>query len=322
MRILITGSSGQIGTNLGLYLLRHGHEVWGLDRRSNPWTTTIPTLHCDLGHSPTEIVPILRNHNLDRLDAIVHLAAHAKVFGMLKTPEQALENVVMTHNVLQACLQLETPVVFSSSREVYGSIQRPDAPIAESESDLTLAQSPYSASKIACETWIYSYARCYGIRYLVFRLSNVYGRYDHDLDRLERVVPLFIRELAAGRQITVYGEQKLLDFTHVDDCVRGLARGIERLVGGQICNHTINLAYGDGHTLTELAHHIGNAVGRSPQIVIKPSRAGEIHYYVADISKARVLLEFRPTIPLSEGILRAVSESPIVCASLQLHTSV
>ena len=61
-----------------------------------------------------------------------------------------------------------------------------------------------SASKIAGEAFVYSYARCYGLRYLVFRFSNVYGRFDNDLDRMERVIPLFIHQLS---HVLEYAEQ-------------------------------------------------------------------------------------------------------------------
>ena len=70
---------------------------------------------------------------------------------------------------------------------------------------------PYSASKIAGEAFIYSYAECYGLPYLVFRFSNVYGRYDCDIERLERVIPLFIRRIAEGQPIVVYGREKVLE---------------------------------------------------------------------------------------------------------------
>ena len=133
---------------------------------------------------------------------------------------------------------------------------------AETAADFAYTESPYSASKIAREAFIYSYARCYGLRYLVFRFSNVYGRFDNDLQRMVRVLPLFIHQLSRDEPITVYGgDEKVLDFTYVDDCVDGIARGIEALAAGRVANETINLAYGQGNTLVHAAELIARELG-------------------------------------------------------------
>jgi nucleoside-diphosphate-sugar epimerase len=306
MRILITGSSGQIGTNLALYLLERGHKVFGVDVRPNSWTDAFPTLLQDLsapfidfsgglGHVP---------YPAD-LDVVVHFAAHAKVHELVEQPARALENIVMTYNVLEFCRHNGLPIIFSSSREVYGDIRRYIT--EESYADFAFTESPYSASKISGEALIYSYAQCYGLRYLVFRFSNVYGRYDVDIERMERVIPLFIRKIARGEPITVYGEKKVLDFTYVDDCVAGVYGGIELLAGGREANHTINLAYGQGNSLVILAEYIGEEMGMSPRMTVEPSRVGEVTHYVANIGKARALLGYTPQVSLREGIGRAVA---------------
>src|SRR5881409_1856545 len=246
MRILVTGSSGQIGTNLALRLAGDGHEVFGIDKRLNTWTDEFRYLLQDLsGHYPS-FPRGIGGVEYPEVDLVVHLAAHAKVHQLVRQPHRALENAVMTFNVLELCRQENLPIVFSSSREVYGDVHRFAAEEAhEASADFAYTESTYSASKIAGEALIYSYARCYGLRYLVFRFSNVYGRYDNDIERMERVIPLFIREISRGEPVTVYGKEKKLDFTYVDDCVDGIMAGIERLLSGQVVNHTINLAYGE-----------------------------------------------------------------------------
>jgi len=306
MRILITGSSGQIGTNLGLYLLEHGHYVFGVDKRPNIWTDKIETLLQDLS------VPYRHfEHGIGtaeypaNLDVVVHLAANAKVHELVQHPDRALDNIIATYNVLEFCRHNGVPIIFSSSREVYGDIHRYIT--EESQADFSFTESPYSASKIAGEALIYSYAQCYGLRYLVFRFSNVYGRYDTDLERMERVLPLFIRKIRRGEPITVYGKEKVLDFTYVDDCVDGIYRGIKLLVDGRECNHTVNLAYGQGNSLITVAEYIGEELGVEPEIHVEPSRVGEVTHYVANIGKAHALLNYNPTTPLREGIHKAIA---------------
>jgi nucleoside-diphosphate-sugar epimerase len=308
MRILITGSSGQIGTNLGLKLQEDGHFVFGVDKRPNTWTNEIETLLQDLSQPYKSFQNGIGHVNYPPdLDCVVHLAAHAKVHELVEQPDRALENITMTYNVLEFCRQNNLPVIFSSSREVYGDIHRYIT--EESYADFAFTESPYSASKISGEALIYSYAQCYGLRYLVFRFSNVYGRYDNDLERMERVIPLFIRKINRDEPITIYGEDKVLDFTYVDDCVTGVIRGIELLVEGREANQTINLAYGQGNSLVTMAQYIAEALGKEPDITIEPSRVGEVTHYVANIGKARALLNYTPQTSLQEGIQKSVAWS-------------
>lgn len=147
-----------------------------------------------------------------------------------------------------------------------------------------MAESPYSASKIAGEALFSYYARCYDLPFLVFRFSSVYGRYGNDLERMERVIALFVRRIAAGEPITVFRPGKMLDF-----------------------DETVNLAYGQGNTLTDLVNLIELAVGRDAVVTNESSQAGEVTRYVADIGKARRLLGYDPQVPLSTGIRRYIA---------------
>ncbi|MBX0330461.1 NAD-dependent epimerase/dehydratase family protein [Oscillochloris sp. ZM17-4] len=308
MRVLITGSSGQIGTNLALRLLAEGHRVFGVDRRTNPWTDAFPTLLQDLAAPQREFSGGIGGAPYPACDIVVHLAANAKVHELVEHPHRALENITLTFNVLEYCRANGLPIIFSSSREVYGDIHR--YMTDEGSADFSYTESPYSASKIAGEALVYSYARCYGVPYIVFRFSNVYGRYDNDIERMERVIPLFIRRISRGEPVTVYGHEKVLDFTYVDDCVDGIVRGVQRLLTGEVQSRTINLACGEGNSLVRMAELIGEALGVRPEIIVEPAkRVGEVSYYVADISLARELLGFAPQVGLAEGIRRAVAWS-------------
>ena len=306
MRVLITGSSGQIGTNLGMRLQNEGHYVFGIDIRPNTWTDEIPTLLQDLSTPYHDFVGGIGHVKYPAdLDIVIHLAAHAKVHELVEQPYRAMENVIMTFNVLEFCRHNHLPIIFSSSREVYGDIHRYIT--EESYADFAFTESPYSASKISGEAFIYSYAQCYNLRYLVFRFSNVYGRFDNDIDRMERVIPLFIRKINNQEPITIFGKEKVLDFTYVDDCVDGIYRGIKLLVSGADANHTINLAYGQGNSLGAMAGFIGEALGIQPIINYQPARVGEVTHYVANIGKARALLDYTPQISLREGIFKTVA---------------
>jgi UDP-glucuronate 4-epimerase len=297
MNVLITGSSGQIGTNLALALVRRGDGVLGIDKRANSWTDEFKTAVVDL-------VAVARGQGafaaLFKPDMIVHLAGWAKVHQLVREPEKSLENVEMTFAALELAREYSCPIIFGSSREVYGDIHRHVT--EESMADFVVAESTYSASKIAGEAFFYTYARCYGIKTLVFRFSNVYGRYDNDLERMERVIPLFVRKIQDGQPIVVYGRDKMLDFTYIDDCVGGVLAGVDALAAGRVVNQTVNLAYGQGQTLYDLVTLIELALGKRAIATYENPLTGEVTRYVADISKARQLLNYHPRTPLPAGI--------------------
>lgn len=305
LNILITGSSGQIGTNLALRLIQEGHSILGVDIRENSWTNSIPMRRVDLtGDCVGRLLELIKGF---KIELIVHLAAHAKVYELVREPSRALENVAMTFKAAESARIAEIPIIFASSREVYGDIHRHVTD--ESCADFVVAESPYSASKIAGEAFIYSYAQCYNLPYIVFRFSNVYGRFDNDLERMERVTPLFIKRISHGLPIVIHGKEKILDFTFVDDCIQGISLGIEKLVKREVTNKTINLAFGQGNSLVDLASFIGKAVGIEPNISFTPPNPGEVTRYIADITKARMLLGYDPQTPLQEGIPKAIAWS-------------
>ncbi len=303
MRVLITGSSGQIGTNLALRLQAAGHAVFGVDKRTNTWTDGFEYVVQDLLTCTAEGMA----QAWPKPDVVVHMAAHAKVHELVSQPHRALENVTMAFNVLEYCRAQRLPIVFGSSRETYGNLPQPLDSVSEELANFMTAASPYSASKLAGEAFIYAYARCYSLPYIVFRFSNVYGRYDDDIERMERVIPLFIRKIRRGEPVVVYGRDKLLDFTYVDDCVAGIMSGIVALAEGRVQNETMNLAYGRGHTLVELVQIIGRTLNVEPDVQIGPTLVGEVTRYVANISKARRLLDYAPKVALAEGIPLAIA---------------
>ncbi|MCB9100137.1 MAG: NAD-dependent epimerase/dehydratase family protein [Anaerolineales bacterium] len=306
MKVLVTGSSGQVGTNLSLALMKKGVSVLGIDRRPNTWTNQIPFLQRDLAAEgmPTPSALNAAKPGFDRPDLVISLAANAKVHELVIDPKRAHENTTTTFNVLEFCRIQQVPIIFSSSREVYG---RPDPPcVSEDEANVYHILSPYAAYKMADEMLIYSYAHCYNLKYLIFRLSNVYGRYDSDLQRMTRVIHIFIDQMLHGKPITIYGRHKLIDFTYVDDCVNGFMLGIEKLLNNAVVNETFNLSSGSPATLIQLANTIAAKLNVEPEIIDQPIRPGEINFYVADLTKAQKLLGYEPQVTFEEGIKRAI----------------
>src|SRR5215217_7227475 len=115
MQILITGSSGQIGTNLALRLLDAGHRVFGIDKRLNAWTDRVTTLLQDLAAPYRDFAGGIGSVPYPQPDIVVHLAANAKVHELVQQPHRATQNIALTFNILQHSRHNQLPITFSSS---------------------------------------------------------------------------------------------------------------------------------------------------------------------------------------------------------------
>ena len=159
LKVLVTGSSGTIGNCLCETLLERNAVLVGVDiKHQNQWNDEVHqrTIRVDLRDSSGfEKLPL-------DIDVIVHFAANARVYNLVKDPDLAKDNFMMLYNVLEFARKNNIKkVLFSSSREVYGNSGR----ILHSEDEAFVkdCESPYTATKVAGEALIHSYQQCYGI---------------------------------------------------------------------------------------------------------------------------------------------------------------
>ncbi len=298
MKILVTGSSGTIGTRLTETLLDMGHDVVGADWEKCQWQDRVEKLRIDIdlrdktqfGKLPTDV------------DMIIHLAANARVYELVENPDRALDNCIDTFNVLEFARKNGIKrMMFASSRETYGNIHLPSGQkYDESKAHFMTCESPYTASKIAGEALLEAYKRCYKIETVIVRFSNVYGMYDNSI----RVVPLYFRDAKAGKPLKVFGKDKCLDFTYIDDAVQGVTKIITHWEKAK--NDTYNLAYGEGTTILHLAEEMKRLLKSNSPIEIGNARTGEVTHYIADVSKAKKVFGYDPQTPFSEGIRKSV----------------
>lgn len=296
MHVLVTGSSGTIGTRLCETLLERGDRVTGADWVPNKWQPAVEkaSLRADLRDEKAAVslqIP-------DGCDTIVHLAANARVYELVEHPDRARDNFLTLFNMLECARRRGIKkFVFASSREGYGNISA--EALTEDMVRVENCESPYTASKVGGEALVHAYARCYGIDAVIIRFSNVYGMYDDSV----RVVPLFIRMARKNEALTVFGKDKCLDFTYIDDAVAGVLGILENF--DNVKNDTYNLAYGDGTTILHLAQRVKELFGSTSAINVGPSRTGEVIRYIADISKAKKAFGYDPQTPFEEGIRKA-----------------
>jgi UDP-glucose 4-epimerase len=296
MNILLTGSSGTIGTRLFEKLILLDHRVVGVDKKENTWNPSLKrrTIRADL-LNPSNFKKLPRDNDL-----IIHFAANARVYELVKNPLLAFENIVMTSNILEFARKTGIrKIIFSSSREVYGNLTEMES-VKEDDMRIENCESPYAASKISCEAFLRSYRRVYGVDSVILRFSNVYGMYD----KSDRVIPLWIKQALRNEDLIVFGENKALDFTYIDDTVRGIISVIERYEN--VKGETFNLASGINVRLSYVAEQIKRLLESESKILIKENRPGEVWKFAADISKAKRLLQYEPKTEIDYGLSRTL----------------
>ena len=296
MKILVTGSSGTIGTRLCEVLLQRSYDVRGVDWVKNKWQPAVDAITTLTDLRDWDAVSTMDGTDID---IIVHLAANARVYELVQDPARARDNMVSTFNVLEFARQKGIrKVIFASSRECYGNL--PARKFKEHLARMENCESPYTASKIAGEALVQAYTRCYRIDHVIFRFSNVYGMYDDS----ERIAPLFIRKMRANEPVTIFGELKCLDFTYIDDTVEGIFQAITSFETAK--NQTFNLAFGEATHLINLAKSLKRLLKSKSEVTLGVPRTGEVVRYVADITKAKEMLGYDPKVGFRDGIQKSV----------------
>lgn len=296
MKILVTGSSGTIGTSLCETLLQRSYDIVGVDWVRNKWQ---PAVDAVTALTDLRDLDAVSKMNFPDIDVLVHLAANARVYELVEDPARARDNMMTTFSVLEFARQKGIKkIIFASSRECYGNL--PARRFKEGHARIENCESPYTASKIAGEALIASYTRCYGIAHVILRLSNVYGMYDDS----NRVVPLFIKKMRAHEPVTVFGADKCLDFTYISDAVEGIIAAALRF--DSVKNRTFNIAYGHGTHLMDMAKMLKRLIKSKSEVSVGQSRVGEVIRYVADIGKAKEWLAYDPKVSFRDGIQKSV----------------
>lgn len=308
-RALVTGGAGFIGGHLCDALVSLGATVIVLDDLSN---STLEHLAGLVELEPERVRftqgSVLDDDALieaaDGVSVIFHLAALGSVPRSIDYPQRAWSvNATGTIRVLEAARTVRAQrIVLASSSSVYG--EDPRQPRVESMNPAPL--SPYAASKLAGETALSVWARCYGLETVSLRYFNVFGPRQPADSAYAAVVPVFAKKLLLGEAPVIFGDGSASrDFTCVDDAVLGtLLAGSSSNVGkGEV----INLGTGRSTTVRELASIIAKAAG-VPHIapVFESARKGDVLHALADTSLAKQLLGYEPAWRLEDAVEEAV----------------
>jgi UDP-glucose 4-epimerase len=298
MRYLVTGGCGFIGSHLARELVNLG-EVRILDDLSSGGPGRIQDL-LDGGRAQLIRGNILHRNLLTEackgVDCVFHLAAIASAGRSLKNPLEIHEvHATGTLSILSAAAEAGVKkVVYSSSSAVYGD--NPASPRVEAA--LPEPVSPCGASKLAGEHYCEVYRRSLGLPTASLRYFNVYGPAQDPRGEDAAVIPRFIVHVLRRRPPVIFGDgSQVRDFVSVKDVVRANILAMQRDAVG-----VFNIGSGDGTTIMNLARVVMDIGGLSREPVLEKPRPGDIRESVADISRARDVMGFRPRIHLADGL--------------------
>lgn len=325
-RVLVTGVCGFIGSHLLEALLKMDLKVIGVDNFDTGSQSNLDAVkravgedlyqanfnfqHGDITH-PGDI-----NYLMIGVDTVYHLAARGSVPRSLSDPKGTMDNnVIGTTNVLEAAGKNRvTRVVLASSSSVYGI----NEDIVKRESHTDEAKSPYAASKQFTEALAALYPKLYpGLETISLRFFNVFGERQNPTGPYAAVIPKWIKAIAKGDTIDVYGDgEQTRDFTYVSNVVQALIRA------GSIssCDYAdaffpkvYNVGCGKRTSLVQLASDINQALDRDTMVLWshKDPRHGDVRESVADISSAMLNLDYKPTVLLMEGLKKTIEEEGI-----------
>ena len=299
-RVLVTGGAGFIGCNLVRALLERGDEVRVLDNFSTGNRANLVGLDVEVVEG--ELRSYERVHNAVRgVEVVFHLGALGSVPRSVQDPlTSSAVNVEGTLNVLLAARDEGIRrVVYSSSSSVYGS--QAELPVSEG---LALDPiSPYGVAKLAAERYCISFSRVYEqFESVVVRYFNVFGPRQSPFSQYAAVIPLFITAIAAGEPIRIEGDgEQRRDFTYVDNVVDGTIRAAD-VAGAN--GRIFNVAASSPASVNQVAETIERILGQQAERVPAPRRAGDIRDSWADVTAAREVLGYVPTIGLEDGLRR------------------
>jgi len=298
---LVTGCAGFIGSRVAQLLLDQGHRVTGIDDLSDGYDPTIKRWRLEQFND----VETFSFHRVDvrelnalaplfeeGFDAVVNLAARAGVRQSVENPWIYAEtNYVGTLNLLELCKEHGVEkFVLASTSSVYGD----DTPPPFSEDAATnMPISPYAASKKAAETLVYTYSHLFGIDASVLRFFTVYG----PAGRPDMSIFRFVRCVSEGLPISLFGDGGERDYTHVDDVARGVVASLKPLD-----YEIINLGGDRPVKITFVISLVEKALGKTAAVNRLPRHDTDVDSTWADITKAGILLDWRPRTTIEQGI--------------------
>jgi UDP-N-acetylglucosamine 4-epimerase len=306
--ILVTGGAGFIGSNLVERLLNHP-EIAKVRVLDNLSTGFLKNLEEFQGRENFELVEgDIRDFDTclkacDNIDLITHQAALGSVPRSIKDPATSNDvNIGGTVNIFSAAKESGIKrVVYAASSSTYGDSKE----LPKVEDKIGKPLSPYAITKYVMELYAAVFADLYAMDFIGLRYFNVFGPKQDPQGAYAAVIPLFFKAVLHGKPGTINGDGSYSrDFTYVENAVNAniLALFTEN---PSALNQVYNIACGERTSLNELWSNICRVLGQDIEPIHGPERSGDIPHSLADVSKAKRLLNYHPAISVVHGLEKA-----------------
>jgi nucleoside-diphosphate-sugar epimerase len=300
---LVTGGAGFIGSHMAEELVRRGERVRVVD-------SLITGSRANLAHLPQveflegDLADIsVARRAVDGIDYVLHQAAIPSVPRSVEDPVTSNRaNIDASLNVLVAARDARVRrVVYAGSSSAYGDT--PTMPKVETMATAPL--SPYALQKLVAEQYCQMFTRLYGLETVTTRYFNVFGPRQDPSSPYSGVISLFISALCENRRPNIYGDgEQTRDFTYVANVVDGVLRAC---AAPHASGEVINVATGGRVSLNHLFRTIRDVLGANVEPVYGPPRAGDVRDSQADISKARRILAYEPSLSFEQGLEKTIA---------------
>jgi UDP-glucose-4-epimerase GalE len=311
-KILVTGGAGYIGSHTRYFLEKSGHTTVVLDNLERGFQGAVPEgmlRKVDLRET-AKVKQILQD---EKVDAVIHFAAHISVGESTERPEFYFNNNVCgSISLFEAMIDAQVKcLVFSSTAAVYGI--PPKVPIKEDQPYAPI--NPYGESKVMVEKILDWLDRFRGLRSVRLRYFNACGAEPgsglgerHEPET--HLIPLILRAVQTGKPVTLFGDDYptpdgtcIRDYIHVGDLAEAHIVAVEYLLkGGK--SDSFNAGTGSGHSVKEVLTAVEQVTGKSVPHSIGPRREGDPPSLVADSSKLQTTLGWKPKRADLERIVR------------------
>ena len=300
-RIVITGAAGFIGSHLSEALLDRGHSVIGIDNLLTGDTANIAHLanrdFTFIKHDVTNYIYVE-----GPVDAVLHWASPASPIDYLELPIPTLKvGALGTHKALGLAKAKNSRFVLASTSEVYGDpLEHPQKETYWGNVNPIGPRGVYYEAKRFAEAITTAYRRYHGVDTKIVRIFNTYGPRMRVNDG--RAVPAFMSQALRNEDVTIFGSgEQTRSFCYVSD----LVDGILRLMDSDL-NDPVNIGNPHEMTIEQIARAIIDISGSKSTIVYRPLPEDDPKVRRPDITRARTLLGWEPTVPLEEGLVKTL----------------
>lgn len=300
MKVLVTGGAGFIGSYVAKAYLDEGHDVIVVDNLSTGRRESVPDgagfIEMDIRDDS-----IARVFEQEKFDVVNHLAAQMQVSYSVREPLiDASINLLGTVNLLNASRNtgVRRFLFASSAGTVYGEQSVPSC----DEEQPTRPLSPYGASKLSMEHYLYAFTACYGLETLAMRYANVYGPGQNPHGEAG-VVAIFLKKMFQGESPLIHGTgRQTRDYIYIDDVMRANVLALQKSVSG-----VVNISTDVETSVVEVYEALRHATGFDIAAIHGPAKAGEPMRGRYNNKRAATVLEWTPLVGLTEGIGRTVA---------------